>query len=99
MVGSTRRVEMVGNDAVEETFFIWDPEGHIAFYCTEGSIKPISVFAESYRFVENTPGTVTLTWTVAIQASGFNGFMMKLFKPVMTMMFKGWLKKLDKTFA
>ncbi|CAA0103301.1 putative protein [BD1-7 clade bacterium] len=96
MIGSTRRVEMVGNDIVEETFFHWDPTGRIAFYVTEGSLKPVNVFAENYVFKQVDAQTIELEWTVAIEASGIAGFMMKMFKPVMKMMFQGWLKNLKK---
>ena len=94
MIGSTRKVEMVGGDHVEETFFIWDEDGHVAFYVTESTLKPVSAFAESYRFEVTGDNSLNFTWSVAIEAGGFNGFMMKLFKPVMGMMFKGWVKKL-----
>lgn len=98
MVGSTRRVDMVGGDAVEETFFKWDVEqGDIAFYVTETTMKGVSIFAERYQFVEHN-GVTTLTWTVAIQSVGFNALVMKMIKPILVVVFKGWLKKLAKTF-
>ncbi|NRB40606.1 MAG: SRPBCC family protein [Pseudomonadales bacterium] len=98
MVGSTRRVEMVGGDAVEETFFKWDVDaGDIAFYVTETTMKGVHIFAERYQF-NQVGDTTTLTWTVAIQASGFNGIVLNLLKPVLKMVFKGWLKNLAKTF-
>lgn len=96
MVGSTRRVDMVGGDSVEETFFKWDPEGHISFYVTEGTLKPVSIFAERYLFTQKDNDTITLEWTVVIESTGVTGACMKLFKPVMGMLFKSWLKNLQK---
>jgi hypothetical protein len=99
MIGSTRRVELVGGDHVEETFFQWDIEaGDIAFYVTETTMPGVQVFAERYQFTESN-GQTTLTWTVAIQSSGINGVVMKLLRPVLRLVFNGWLKKLAKTFA
>ena len=41
-------------------------------------------------------GVTTLTWTVVIQSAGFNAVVMKLLRPVLVWVFKGWLKKLAK---
>lgn len=95
-LNSTRDVTISGAMLVRELFFHWAENERIAFYVTESTIPGLTKFAEDYVVERLGPNETRLTWTVAIENTGF----MKLLNPitavVMKPIFQLWLRRYKK---
>jgi len=93
---STRDVKLVGDMLVKEIFFHWEENERVAFYVTASTIPNLTKFAEDYIVERVGPNETRLTWTVAIENTGFMRYLNPITRLVLKPVFQGWFKKYKK---
>jgi hypothetical protein len=93
---ATRDVSLVGNMLVKEIFFHWEENERVAFYVTESTIPNLTKFAEDYIVERVGADETRLTWTVAIENTGFMRYLNPITRLVAKPVFQGWFKKYKK---
>lgn len=78
-VGTTRTVTMTGGLVGKEEFIAWERGRHMAFRFTEASMNAITAFAEDYRLSDAGEGRTRVQWVMAMEASGVNDTVLRLF--------------------
>ena len=93
-VGTTRTVHMLGGLVGEEEFLAWEPGRHMAFRFDSCSLKSIRAFAEAYDIVPTDDGC-RLTWTLAMHGNAATNLSISVFRPVMNVLFRRFLRRLS----
>ena len=93
---STRDVTITGDMLVREIFFHWEENERVAFYVTESTIPGLTKFAEDYVVERLGPSETRLTWTVAIENTGFMKVLNPITAVVMKQIFQRWLRRYKK---
>ena len=89
-----QRTVQFGGHIVREEFFKWDPEEGIAFRVLEGTQKNVTAMAEHYRFESLDGNTTRLVWSLAMDMTGFAGFIAPVTSRLAGRGMQGWLKQL-----
>ncbi|WP_372736185.1 SRPBCC family protein [Nocardioides sp.] len=97
-VGTTRVVTMRGGIVGDEEFLAWEPGVHLAFRFNSSSTSTLVAFLEDYRIVPTETGC-DLTWSLAQETKGASKFLSPVTRPLTNMMFKHFLKNLQKVTA
>jgi len=95
-VGTTRTVTMKGDQVGDEIFIAWERGKRMAFRFTKANIKNVLAFGEDYIITDLGNGRCRFKWIVAMELGGINKFLLKVFGPLLSMQFRGFLKKLQK---
>ena len=94
--GSTRNVTMMGGMVGYEEFLIYDRGTHMAFRFNETNKPMAEAFAEDYRVTRVGNDKCEVTWTMAMQPSGFSTRTMPLTAPIMGFGLKVMLRRFRK---
>jgi len=86
-VGTTRTVLLSGGIKLEEVFWAWEHERHMAFCVTASSNGVMRALAESYRITPIDERSCTMHWRMAAQFNGIlsaaEKYMSRHFEPFM----------------
>jgi carbon monoxide dehydrogenase subunit G len=78
-VGTTRTVTMSGGMIGHEEFIAWERGRHMAFRFTETNIPMTTAFGEDYRVTDLGDGSCRVHWTMAMEPTGPNAIVLRLF--------------------
>jgi uncharacterized protein YndB with AHSA1/START domain len=78
-VGTTRTVTMKGGLVGKELFLAWERGKRMAFRFTEASMSGVGAFAEDYRLTDLGDGRCHVHWVMALEPTGPNAIVMRLF--------------------
>ncbi|TYL55820.1 SRPBCC family protein [Nocardioides sp. BGMRC 2183] len=92
-VGTKRTVTMRGGLLGAEEFLAWEEHTMLAFRFNEASEKRIRAFAERYDVVPTHEGC-RLTWTLALEVTGFAKVTLTPSRPLLDLGFRRFLKNL-----
>ncbi|MFF0490987.1 SRPBCC family protein [Nocardia sp. NPDC004068] len=92
-VGTTRTVRMRAGMVGDEEFLVWEPFRRMAFRFNASTVKGITAFAENYDIVPTAEGC-RLTWTLAMSGDRATEVSLRLFRPVMNLTFRRFLRNL-----
>jgi hypothetical protein len=97
-VGTTRVVTMRGGMVGDEEFLAWEPGKLLAFRFNTSATSALEAFLEVYTIVPTSTGC-ELTWDLAQELKGPSKVLAPLSKPVMNLLFKRFLRNLQKLTA
>lgn len=80
-VGTTRTVTLSLGIKLEEVFWAWEPERHVAFCITRASNGMLRALAESYQITPIDEHTCSLHWRMAMQLNGMASVAEKYMSP------------------